>query len=104
MFKYLTVFTLFIASISFAKAQTSDNICSTNFSEVHKTLTENFNEKHIFSGVTAFGVPVHLYLGNKSWTMIIETPQGYCTGPAFSGQTFVNNPKTNAVEERYVRR
>lgn len=100
MFKYLIAFTLFIGSINFANAQVSDNICNTDFNEVDKKLTKKFNEKHIFSGLTITGVPIHFYVNNKTWTVIIETPQGFCTGPAYSGKTIINN----TVEERHVRR
>jgi len=100
MFKYLAAFTLLIASVSFANAQSSGNICNTDFNEVDRKLTEDFGEKHIFSGLTITGVPIHFYVNNKTWTVIIETPQGFCTGPAYSGKTIINN----TVEERHVRR
>ena len=100
MFKCLAAFALLIASVNFANAQISDNICNTDFNEVDRKLTEDFGEKHIFSGLTITGVPIHFYVNNKTWTVIIETPQGFCTGPAYSGQTIINN----TVEERHVRR
>lgn len=100
MFKCLITFALLIASVSFASAQVSDNICNTDFNEVDKKLTEDFGEKHIFSGLTITGVPIHFYVNNKTWTIIIETPQGFCTGPSSSGQTIINN----IPEEHHVRR
>ena len=42
MFKYLAAFALLIASVNFANAQISDNICNTDFEEVHRTLTEKY--------------------------------------------------------------
>ena len=100
MFKYLIAFTLSIGSINFANAQVSDNIFIADFNEVDKKLTKKFNEKHIFSGLTATGVPIHFYVNNKTWTVIIETPQGFCTGPDYSGQTIINN----IPEEHHARR
>ncbi len=48
MFKYLAAFALLIASVSFANAQISDNICNTDFEKIHKTLTEKYKERYIF--------------------------------------------------------
>ena len=94
MFKYLAAFTLLIASVSFANAQSSGNICNTDFNEVDRKLTEDFGEKHIFSGLTITGVPIHFYVNNKTWTVLVQTVNGeYCTGPNYSGQTIMDNTR-----------
>jgi len=94
MFKCLVAFALLIASVSFANAQVSDNICNTDFEEIHKTLTEKYKERYIFLGITVSGRPLHFYLGNTTWTVLVQTVTGeYCTGPNYSGQTIMDNTR-----------
>ena len=94
MFKYLIAFSLLIASVNFANAQVSDNICNTDFEEVHRTLTEKYKERYIFAGITISGSPLHFYLGKNTWTVIVQTVNGeYCTGPQYSGQTIMDNTR-----------